>query len=177
MRITGGTYARRRIVTPKHDIRPAMDRMRESVFASLGDIDGASFLDLFSGSGVIALEALSRGASPVELVERDRRKRQFIEKNLEIAEEPARLYILPVERYVQRATTSFDVIFLDPPFPYRHKLDLLKRIEASALVSAGTRVLIHYPSEESLPASVGTLEETDTRRYGRSLVRFYRARE
>ena len=64
-----------------------MDRMRESLFAILGDLSGLSFLDLFSGSGVVAIEAASRGAEPIVLVEMDRGKKETIEKNLSFVEE------------------------------------------------------------------------------------------
>ena len=74
MRITGGKLKGRIIKCPDGVIRPAMDRMRESVFAILGDLTGKSWLDLFSGSGTIAIEAVSRGASSVELCEKDRIK-------------------------------------------------------------------------------------------------------
>ena len=77
MRITGGELRGRSIKCPDGVIRPAMDRMRESLFAILGDLSGKSFLDLFSGSGTIAIEAVSRGASHVELVEKDKIKIQF----------------------------------------------------------------------------------------------------
>ena len=87
MRITGGKYVRGKIVCPPGVIRPAMDRMRESLFAILGDLSGLSFLDLFSGSGVVAIEAASRGAEPIVLVEMDRGKKATIEKNLSIIEE------------------------------------------------------------------------------------------
>ena len=72
MRITGGSLCGRKVETPDGVIRPAMDRMRESVFAIIGDLTGATFLDIFSGSGTIALEAASRGASYIEAVEADR---------------------------------------------------------------------------------------------------------
>ena len=78
MRITGGELKGRIIKCPDGIIRPAMDRMRESVFAVLGPLNGASFLDLFSGSGTIAIEAVSRGAGSVELVEKDRIKTQTV---------------------------------------------------------------------------------------------------
>ncbi len=71
MRITGGTIRGRRVVCPPGVIRPAMDRMRESMFSILGPLDGFSFLDLFTGSGLVGLEAWSRGARPVVLVEKD----------------------------------------------------------------------------------------------------------
>ena len=78
MRITGGQYVRRNIICPPGIIRPAMDRMRESLFSILGPLDGTSFLDLFSGSGCVAIEAASRGASPIHLVEGDRGKKETI---------------------------------------------------------------------------------------------------
>ena len=81
MRITGGIYRGRRITCPPGIIRPAMERMRESLFSILGDISGVPFLDLFSGSGLVGIEAASRGAEPVHLVELDRNKRETILKN------------------------------------------------------------------------------------------------
>ena len=68
MRITGGILRGRQVKIPAGTIRPAMDRVRESVFSALGDLTGLSFLDFFSGSGIIALEAASRGASYIEAV-------------------------------------------------------------------------------------------------------------
>jgi 16S rRNA (guanine966-N2)-methyltransferase len=65
MRVTGGIYRGRIVKCPKGVIRPAMDRMRESMFSVLGYMDGLSFLDVFSGSGMIGIEAASRGALPV----------------------------------------------------------------------------------------------------------------
>ena len=81
MRITGGVLRGRKIDCPAGIIRPAMDKMKESVFSILGDIEEHSFLDLFSGSGSIALEASSRGANPVVLVEKDKIKFNTIKKH------------------------------------------------------------------------------------------------
>ena len=74
MRITGGKLKGRIIKCPDGIIRPAMDRMRESVFGVIGDLTGKSWLDLFSGSGTIAIEAVSRGATEVQLCEKDKIK-------------------------------------------------------------------------------------------------------
>ena len=100
MRITGGQYVRRNIICPPGIIRPAMDRMRESLFSILGPLDGTSFLDLFSGSGCVAIEAASRGASPIHLVEGDRGKKETIEKNLSFVREEKHLFIMDVNRYL-----------------------------------------------------------------------------
>ena len=184
MRITGGELAGRHVIVPPGTIRPAMDRMRESLFSILGPLDGYSFLDLFCGSGIMALEAISRGATRVTLVERDRGKRPAIMQNLAIAEGSAcpqpRLIIAPVESFVARARDRYDIVYVDPPFDYRHKPDLLSRITAAGLLAPNGRLLIHYPREDTLPSALGaahahTAITDDERRYGRSMVRFYRA--
>ncbi len=174
MRITGGKYRGRRLVCPPGEIRPAMDKMRETIFAILGNLDGCSFLDLFAGSGSMAIEAAGRGASRVTLVERDKSKRKVVTQNLEIVEEPTQVFFLPVERFVAGAREEYDYIFVDAPFPYRHRADLLGRIVASRLVGPDTVVMFHYPAEDPMPENAGQVERTDLRIFGRSLVAFYR---
>ena len=141
MRITGGKYVRRIITCPPGEIRPAMDRMRESLFAILGDLSGLSFLDLFSGSGCVAIEAASRGAEPVHLVEMDRGKKATIEKNLSIIEESNRLFTMDVFRFLSTGAYSYSIVYADPPFP-------MDRIGSFTLI--------------------------DERKYGRSILLFYR---
>ena len=177
MRVTGGRYAGRRLTSPSRAIRPAMDRMRESVFAVLGPLDGMTVLDLFSGSGSIAVEAASRGAELVHMVERDAGKRRYIEQNLAWVEEECRIFITPVERFLKRPAQSYDVVFADPPFAYPFKADLLRRIVAGGAAAEDSRIVIHYPSPEELPESVAgntrIANRTDDRRYGGSLVSIY----
>lgn len=175
MRVTGGTLAGRTVKVPPGVIRPAMDRMRESVFSILGPLDGLSFLDLFSGSGIMSLEAVSRGAVAATLVERDPRKRATLLSNLEMCPVASQLVMAPVERYVSRCRDTFDLVFMDPPFDYRFKSDLLRRIGRKAIVRAGGRLLIHLPAQEGLPERAGHLVLADERRYGGSKVCFYDA--
>ncbi|MFP4301097.1 MAG: 16S rRNA (guanine(966)-N(2))-methyltransferase RsmD [Spirochaetaceae bacterium] len=176
MRITGGQAAGIRIETPPGVVRPAMDRMRESLFSILGDIEELSFLDLFSGSGIVGLEALSRGASRVTLVERDRGKRATMQANLEAVlgslnfEPEISLVTAPVERYLLRVRKSFDIVYLDPPFDYRYKSDLLRRLARSGALSEKSRAVMHYPGEEKIDPA--PLVVTDERRYGRSRLLF-----
>lgn len=165
----------RRIEVPKGDleIRPAMDRMRESLFSILGPLSGCSFLDLFSGSGIIAIEAASRGATDVTCVERDRAKRGLLIANVSIAPMRIECHCVPVERYILRCDRSYSVVFCDPPFPYAHKPELIRTIAERDLLEPGGRLLIHYPKEEAMPTEHGSLHVTDERAYGRSIVRFY----
>jgi len=173
MRITGGTLAGRHAAVPPGEIRPSMDRMRESVFASLGDLTGFSFLDIFTGSGIIALEAASRGASVIEAVEQDKEKRKCLLENVSISPVRVNCRFMPAELYIKRAKSPFDIIFLDPPFPYQFKWELIAKITASNLVSNGTKILIHRPRQDYLKTEIPNLKKTDSREYGRSVVDFF----
>ena len=165
----------RLVRTPPGPIRPAMDRMRESVFAVLGDINGRSFLDLFTGSGIIALEAASRGALPVEAVEMDKKKCEILLKNVSIAPVRINCRFVAVELYVRQARQTFDYIFCDPPFPYRYKRELAVSIAASALLTGGGILMMHRPREDSWADGVDGLALSDRRTYGRSIVDFWRS--
>lgn len=178
MRITGGKLKGRVIKCPDGVIRPAMDRMRESVFAILGDLTGKSWLDLFSGSGTIAIEAVSRGSSNVELCEKDKVKVKTVLENVSVTEKELNVKIgchfMAVELFLKRCKNKFDYIFLDPPFPYKYRLDLVKTISERGLLNPNGRVMIHFPEEDMLPDTIDKLEIADKRIYGRSIVHFYK---
>jgi 16S rRNA (guanine(966)-N(2))-methyltransferase RsmD len=175
VRITGGILKGRQIQVPHGQIRPAMDRMRESVFAVLGDLTGFSFLDLFSGSGIIAIEAVSRGAEYVEAVEMDPIKRKTLLENVQISPRRINCRFISVELYTQRAKRGFDMIFCDPPFPYQYKWELIAAISSSLLVKENSLLLLHRPREDGqLWKSIPHLVREDSREYGRSIVDFFR---
>lgn len=178
MRITGGKLKGRNIKCPDGVIRPAMDRMRESVFAVLGDLSGKSWLDLFSGSGTVAIEAVSRGASHVELCEKDRLKIKTVLSNVSMTEKECGVKIgchfMAVELFLKRCKEKFDYIFLDPPFPYKFRRELLETVSKRELLSPGGSVLIHYPEEDALPDKIENIVLYDKRIYGRSIVNFYK---
>ncbi len=180
MRITGGTLKGRYTKTPdgKMAIRPAMDRMRESVFAILEPyIRGKSFLDLFSGSGTIAIEAVSHGATDVTLCEMDKAKARTVFENVKLAEEAGvriDCHFMAVELFLKRCKKSFDFIFLDPPFPYKYRKELVETIEKRQLINPEGYVMIHHPSEDKLPETIGKLIRFDQRVYGRSIVDFFK---
>jgi 16S rRNA (guanine(966)-N(2))-methyltransferase RsmD len=162
-----------------------MDRMRESVFACLPPLLGLSFLDLFSGSGIIALEAASRGAAQIEAVEMDKGKSRVLIDNVAISPVRINCRFMPVELYVARSRRAFDIIFCDPPFPYKDKAGLVSSIAASALMGDGSVLLLHYPSGDAVMREgviregvtplkgAAPLKLTDRREYGRSVVDFF----
>ncbi len=177
MRITGGKLKGRVIKCPDGIIRPAMDRMRESVFAVLGDLSGKSWLDLFSGSGTIAIEAVSRGAEHVELCEKDKIKINTILDNVSVTESQCgvkiQCHFMPVEYFIKRCKNSFDYIFFDPPFPYKFHEQLVLEADKKGMLNKDGTILVHRPEEHFMPEKIGNLTRTDQRIYGRSIVDFY----
>jgi len=174
MRITGGNYRGRTITCPKGIIRPAMDRMRESLFSILGNIADDSFLDLFSGSGCVGIEAASRGAEPVVLVEKDFKKKTVIQQNMSIAEEDISLRMMSAEKYMSICNRTFDLVYMDPPFPMGEKIKLIERASKTGVLAPEGRLIIHYPSEEKWPEAVGDFTVYDRRAYGRSILLFFK---
>jgi 16S rRNA (guanine966-N2)-methyltransferase len=177
VRVTGGFYRGRNILFPPGVTRPSMDRMRQSVFQILGDLEGLSFLDLFAGTGVIGIEAASRGAAPVLLVEKDYRKKATILKNLSFVESSIELVVAPVERFLKSNTRPWDIIFLDPPFDAEGKGDILDLAGAPPHLGPGGLVMMHMHTAEKLPTERAGLTLVDRREYGQSLVLFFRGRE
>ena len=177
MRVTGGRYRGRRLEVPPPPVRPTTDRMREALFnvlAARGAVmEGAHFLDLFSGSGSMAVEAASRGAATVTLVERDPRKRGCLRRNTGFVSAAVRIHIAPCERFLARARPAaghgWDLAFVDPPFAYRHKPELLAALRDCPLLRDRALVLVHLPAQEALPEAPG-FAALERRSYGGSAV-------
>ena len=174
MRITGGLYRGRTIQCPPGEIRPSMDRMRQSLFSILGNLEGTSFLDLFSGTGILGIEAASRGADPVLLVEKDPRKKKVILQNMSFVETHIDLVVAPVERFLRTNNRSWDIVFLDPPFDREGKGLVLDEACRLPHLARGGLAIIHLHSAEKLPTEREGLELVDRRAYGQSLLLFFR---
>ena len=122
LRVIAGEAGGRRLVAPKGDVRPTADRVKESLFASLGPqrLEGAVVLDLYAGSGALGIEALSRGAASAVFVDKDRRAHDALRTNVAATgfDGRARVTQAPVAAFLGRATTGdeFDLVFLDPPY-------------------------------------------------------------
>ena len=174
LRITGGILNGRTIPVPPGIIRPSMNKMRKSVFSIIGDLSGASFLDLFSGSGIIALEAASRGAVYLEAVESDKKKQKTLISNSSLATVRIHCHIMPVELFIKRSLQAFDYIFCDPPFAYKYKNELLSSIALSALMNETSLLMIHREKKETqyLYCKNNILALQYSRYYGNSVVDF-----
>ena len=118
MRVIAGISGGIRLVVPKTDVRPTMDRVKAAIFSSLGArIIGARVLDLFAGTGALGIEALSRGAESVMFVETDLHAIRAIERNLAQTGLTGRIRRQDVFDFLNHASTAepHDLIFADPP--------------------------------------------------------------
>lgn len=168
MRITGGAWRSRRLKGPGRGmpLRPTPDALRERAFAVLGGrVAGARVLDLYAGTGAVALEALSRGAAAAVLVEHHRAAAGLIRGNLEALGVPAstaRLLVRPARRAVAelaRRGETFDLVWADPPFDsWREGLEVLHRAASDRLVADGGVLCLECPADADLAALPPPLE-------------------
>lgn len=176
LRITGGVHSSRRLLVPDLlGLRPAQDRVRAAVFSALGAlVPEARVLDLFAGTGAYGLEALSRGATSALFVEQDFRTAAALRQNLTALRYEFPVLDTPVESWIPRAPiSSFDLIFLDPPYDQTGaELSLWKTIQGlDTLLAPGGRIIWeHSCSSKWSPKK--PVQEVWHRKYGRSSVSF-----
>jgi 16S rRNA (guanine966-N2)-methyltransferase len=175
MRVVGGRLGGRVLVTaPGRATRPTSDRVREALFSILVSVEGARVLDLFAGSGALAIEALSRGAASATLVDSSRTAVAAIRRNLasvgleaEVRAQEAFAFL----RAARIAPRQYDLVFLDPP--YRHASALGRDLSTALapVLAPGARVVAE--SDRRDPPELD-LTLRDERRYGDTLIQIYR---
>lgn len=181
MRVTGGTARGIRLAAPRGlETRPTSDRVREAVFSVLYSLgaDLTHILDLYAGTGALAIEALSRGAGSADLVERAPHACAAIRLNLTAARvnERARLHCAPVARTLPRlAGTLFTTVFLDPPYTDPDVEQTLSLLGASGLLTPGGTIVLEHAWRRPGPDQIGVLSLYTDRRYGDTGVAFYTA--
>jgi 16S rRNA (guanine(966)-N(2))-methyltransferase RsmD len=149
MRIISGKYGRRRFAVPTNiSARPTTDMARENLFNVLGnlvDFDGLTALDLFSGTGAISFELLSRGAASVTSVEKASTQYNFIRKVKELLHEENLVQVKgDVFKFIASCSRQFDFIFADPPYDLPRLAEIPELIVSSAMVKPGTLVVVEH---------------------------------
>ena len=177
MRIIGGKY-RGRVLKEfaGKDVRPTSDRARESLFNILQrKIPGCTFLDLFTGTGGVGIEALSRGAEEVCFVDASKESVALCKANLALVKETATVLHADFLEALRRFSASgkvFDVVFLDPPYALSAGKEALSYLNGSNLLAPDAVVVYEHAAAEALTFS--NLEHYDRRKYGVAQFDFYR---
>jgi 16S rRNA (guanine966-N2)-methyltransferase len=189
-RVISGMAAGRRLTAPGPGTRPLTDRVKQTLFAILEPkLSGSHFLDLCAGSGAGGIEALSRGAALVLLVEQDGRTCKVIAENLTragLAGPDAVVVRAEAEAWLAAAVqpsaeppgAPFGLVLLDPPYDQVHLLESLLAIlgepAAGALLAADALVVAKHFWRAAPPARIGLLRSTRERRFGETSLTFYR---
>jgi 16S rRNA (guanine966-N2)-methyltransferase len=174
--VIAGALGGRRLSAPRGErTRPTSDRVREALFSALGDVEGARVLDLYAGTGALAIEALSRGAASALLVEQAGAALRVLRENLAALglDDRARVLGVAVERAVATVVGPFDLVLADPPYA-----DLAAAAEALATLAPRAldpqaTVVLEHATRDAAPAIAG-LEHARTRQYGDTALSFYR---
>jgi 16S rRNA (guanine966-N2)-methyltransferase len=178
-RIIGGSAGGRRISAPiGQHTRPTTDRVREALFSSIeawcGSLQGLRFLDLYAGSGAVGLEAWSRGAGVVTLVESDRRTARLIEQNARaLGFAKANVVAAAVSSTLTKPPSApYDVAFLDPPYPLDETAlaEDLASLGGDSWLVPGAMVVVERSSRSPEPAWPNGIEGERSRRYGETTL-------
>jgi 16S rRNA (guanine966-N2)-methyltransferase len=178
--VIAGALGGRRLKAPRGTVtRPTSDRVREALFALLGDVEGARVLDLFAGAGGLGIEAISRGAAHATFIERDARAVRALKANLSSLEIPPALAevrsaeVLGALRSARRAAETYDLVFIDPPYSRASDLGRELSMLLPSLLEPGARIVV----ESDRRAPLGLQAELERERtYGDTLIKIHRHR-
>lgn len=175
MRVVAGRLGGRPLVAPPgRGTRPTPERVREALFSILGSVEDRRVLDLFAGSGALGIEAVSRGAAELTLVESSRAAVGAIRRNLASLGVEAEVRQQKVARFLQQAREErrqYDLVFLDPP--YAEARGLGPKLSEALAPLLGASAVVVFESDRRTPPELEPLEQIDERRYGDTLIRIY----
>jgi 16S rRNA (guanine966-N2)-methyltransferase len=183
VRVIAGFLGGRRLKAPRgRDTRPTSDRVRESLFMALEPLQGQRVVDLFAGSGALGIEALSRGATRADFVEREAVARRVLEENLESLGLAGcgRVWALELPRGLGRLHGELaraDLVLADPPYGGGPAREVLEALGRKGILRPGVRVVLEHHAKDELPESSGRLARVRTRRYGETMVSTYQVAE
>ncbi|MBQ7667907.1 MAG: 16S rRNA (guanine(966)-N(2))-methyltransferase RsmD [Clostridia bacterium] len=178
MRIISGKHRGRKLLTlDGFDItRPTADRVKESLFNILSTkVIDAVVLDMFAGSGALGLESLSRGAKECVFIDSDKKAADIVKKNISLCGEEDKSQVINLDYKValkKLENKKFDLVFIDPPYS--------KDIETIALgmlndkLSEDAIVVVEIDEKDDVQDKVGNLVKCDSRKYGRTIISFFK---
>ena len=179
MRIISGKARGTKLYTLEGtNTRPTLDRVKESIFNIIqNEIEGATVLDLFAGSGAIGLECLSRGAKKAILCDKSKEAVEIIKRNIEKThmEECAKIINTDFETCLEKLKNEqFDIIYIDPPYATDYIFKSLKKIKEIGIAKEESIIIIETDDEQRILKDIGNIEIkiVDKRKYGRATIIF-----
>lgn len=180
MRVVAGEYGGRKLKTLTGDnTRPTTDKVKGAIFNMIGPyFDGGKVLDLFSGSGSLAIEAVSRGCDEAYCVDKNYQAIQVINENVKITKEISKFHVLKgdANRILENLALKeicFDYLFLDPPYAKQEICDQITKAETLGLLSERALIICETDKAVALPESISSFTERRRQNYGSTSVVIY----
>lgn len=177
MRIIAGRFRGKRLARFRADIRPTTDRAREALFNIVRDrVPGSVWLDLFTGSGAVGIEAISRGARYVVFNDRNREATKLVRKNLARCRVEEGFEIHQKDSFTllrNLRPPSVDFVFLDPPYKFTRRAKLLDRLSAMPWMHPQGTIVLEVFKKTPLPETTSRVSWTRTVRVGDNKLLFY----
>ncbi|MEW6128134.1 MAG: 16S rRNA (guanine(966)-N(2))-methyltransferase RsmD [Acidobacteriota bacterium] len=180
VRIISGIHRGRKLKTVAgQEVRPTSDRLRETLFNILApDIRDAQVLDICAGSGAIAIEALSRGAASITLIDQSRRACQIIQENLRALgiNDEARVLnrdALAAIKQLETENQAFDIVYFDPPYASPLYAQVMNQLGASSIIHPHSIVIVEHHTKTPIEKEYGKLKIYRELKQGESALGFY----
>lgn len=173
--ITGSARGRKLITLEGDDVRPTTDIVKEALFSIIQfEIEGRRVLDLFGGSGQLAIEALSRGAASAVIVDMSKKSIDVIKQNLEHTGFSKNAVVVQSDAlsFLARRTEKYDIAFLDPPYSIGILEQALPKV--AEVMAEGAVIICEAPFKDELPETAGEFVLKKKYRYGKTGLFLYR---
>ena len=184
LRIIGGKLKRRKLYTiPGTLTRPTADRLRESIFNILAClVKDAVVLDLFSGTGALGLEALSRGANSAVFIDNSKETLSVVERNIQACAVDNHSQIIPWNivknlNCIKSVDSKFNLVFMDPPYNKGMIKLALLNLHDSGSIEKEACIIVEHTSFEPVPGACKQFELTDQKKYGKTLISFIKPKD
>ncbi len=179
MRVISGSARGKKLISPAGlDVRPTLDRVKESVFNMIAfDIPNCSVLDLFCGSGALGIESLSRGAASAVFVDMSRDSLSFAKQNLVATrlESRAETVLSDSITYIKNTTKTFDIIFIDPPYKAGLYEEVLSSILDKKLLNPDGKIVVESAKDDPPLVPEGVFSEVREKNYGKVKILIMKA--
>lgn len=177
MRVVAGTFGGRPLKTlVGKTTRPTTDKVKGAMFNMIGPFfDGGRVLDLYSGSGSLAIEAVSRGMDYAVLVEKDRSAQAIIQANIKMTKSEKQFQLLKMDdkKALSQLSGQFDLVLLDPPYAKEQIVNVVTELEARGLLTEDVMIVCETDKMVALPEEISAFGIWKQKIYGNSKVTVY----
>ena len=178
MRIVAGKYGSRPLKSPKSDAtRPTQDKIKGAIFSSLGNMfSQGNFLDCYSGTGNMALEAISRGMDFATLVDNNKQAISVIKENIKSlkAENQTQVMVGNIFSVLERLNHQYDIVYIDPPYKKQENEKLIQKLDDFNLVKEDGVIVVESLAEEIWPDKISSFSKYKEKTYGITRITYYR---